>query len=223
MRGLNGLISSDGRLGRRGYLLGFVVPSGVTLALTWVGLSGAFGEASDRVMMVAALGWVLMLFGVGDALNIRRYHDLGSSGRMYRLLRPLVVLLPVLAFGLQFLMPATAASMGDMDALVYMIGQDMNFRIAPIPLAILVVWGSGLILNVAYLCIMPGDDGPNEFGGDPGKGGGAPSPGAASIAAGDPVERALAEYRANLAKPQAATPVARSLPLRSAGSFGRKR
>jgi uncharacterized membrane protein YhaH (DUF805 family) len=223
--GFKGFLSKDGRIGRGGYVLGFAVPLGVLLALSWAGFSGAMGEASSQVVTIVAVGWTILL-GIGDAMNVRRYHDIGNSGRLYLLLRPLVVLLPVLAFGLQFVLPATLASTGDIGALTYMMGQDMNFRMAPAPMAVLVVWAAGIVLNVGFLSVMPGDAGPNEYGG--GQGGG-PAPVNAE-SGGDPVARAMAEYQASLAgpKPAAARPAAAPamvtrVAARPGGTFGKKR
>jgi uncharacterized membrane protein YhaH (DUF805 family) len=227
--GFKGFLSKDGRIGRRGYVLGFAVPLGVLLALSWAGFSGAAGEAYSQVMTVAAVGWTILL-GAGDAMNVRRYHDIGNSGRLYLLLRPGVVLLPVMAFGLQFVLPATLASTGDMGALTYMIGQDMNFHMAPAPLAVMVVWAAGIVLNVGFLCMTPGDAGPNEYGGGAG---GGPAPVNAPNA--DPVARAMVEYQASLAAPKpagptmvAARPAAPSamvirVAARPGGTFGKKR
>jgi uncharacterized membrane protein YhaH (DUF805 family) len=225
--GFKGFLSKDGRIGRRGYVLGFAVPLGVLLALSWVGFSGAAGEASSQVVTIAAVGWTILL-GLGDAMNVRRYHDIGNSGRLYLLLRPGVVLLPLVAFGLQFILPAMLASTGDVGALTYMIGQDMHFGMAPAPLAVLVVWAAGIALNVGFLCVAPGDAGPNEYG--DGQGG---SPAPVNAPSADPVARAMAEYQASLAAPKAAaatmaaarpaSAMVTRVAARPGGTFGKKR
>jgi uncharacterized membrane protein YhaH (DUF805 family) len=179
-----------------------------------------------------AIGWLVYLTTM-DAQNIRRYHDLGSSGSLYQLMRPLLVILPLIAFALQFLIPAQLASVGDMGALAFLMQQEVAFHMSPVPLAVMALWFVALVSNIVYLAVMPGQPGANTYGPAPGQGGGqggGPGGGAflsASGAAsgdGDPVARALAEYKANLAKPQ--PPRATAVPARpgqAGATFGRKR
>jgi uncharacterized membrane protein YhaH (DUF805 family) len=226
----NALVSSEGRLSRNGYLQVFVAPFVGLAAATWA----AFTFAPDLFFggpaaMVFALGWVVFL-SVADALNIRRWHDLGVSGSLYRLARPFVVILPVAAFGIQFLLPSLMASTGDYNALAFLIGQDLGgWSIQPVPLALLGITLVGVIGNVAYLSAMPGQKGPNDHGPDPESGSGVFAPGGASAQSdeNDPVKRALAEYQARQAKqakPAAsATMVTQVRPAPQGGAFGKRR
>ena len=111
---LNGLVSSEGRISRRAYILGFLLPFVGLCAFTFLmfSLPGAMAGALPATMVT--LPWGLFL-ATADATNIKRWHDLGDPGRLYKLLRPGVVLLPVLAFALQFIFPALAASFGDIS------------------------------------------------------------------------------------------------------------
>jgi uncharacterized membrane protein YhaH (DUF805 family) len=233
MNVLNQVLSKDGRFSRKAYVLGFVLPGAVLLAGTYASFTFAPQLLSGPVSPAISLGWFAYLTTM-DAQNIRRYHDLGNSGVLYRMLRPLLVILPLLAFALQFLIPAQLASMGDMAALAFLIQQEVAFHMSPIPLAILALWFVGLVTNIAYLAIMPGNTGPNTFGPDPrggggsflgGSGGGAPSP----ANGGDPVERTLAEYRISLAQKaqQVQSTRAQSASTgaapRPAATFGKKR
>ena len=225
MRGLNGLVSKDGRFSRRAYVLFFVIPGAALLGLTIAAFTVAPQILSSQVSSVIALGWLVYLSTM-DAQNIRRYHDLGSSGSLYRLLRPLVVVLPLLAFALQFLIPAQMASAGDLGALAFLINQEVAFHMSPIPLTLMALWAAGIISNVAYLAVMPGDPGANAYGPASGNGAGAGIPTLqASASGGDPVERALVEYRAGLTQRPAAPAPARTpaSPAKPAGTFGKKR
>lgn len=226
--------SPEGRLSQQGYLFGFVTPFVGLSALSWVSFMGALGDISGLLLQMTALGWTVLL-GLGDAMNIRRYHDLGHSGRLYRLCRPGLVGLPLLAFVLQFLIPAQMASTGDLAALSYMIGQDFKPSIAPVPMALLGLTFAGAALNVLYLSLKPGQAGPNDHGPDP-RGGVASVPGVTGAAdfkardgEDDPVKRALAAYQREQAKPTqaGAQPARMAAPAagRQAGaaSFGRKR
>lgn len=224
------LVSSEGRLSRTGYLQFFVAPFAGLAAVTWAGFTMApdvffRGPAS----MVIALGWVVFA-SVADALNIRRWHDLGATGALYRLARPFVVILPAGAFALQFLLPATMASVGDMNALAFLIGQDLGgWSLQPVPLAMLGITLVGVIGNVAYLSIMAGQKGPNAHGPDPQSGASVFAPGEVAQAEGDdPVKRALADYQARQTK--AATPkrpaaamVTQVRPAPAGASFGKRR
>lgn len=209
----NALVSSEGRLSRSGYLQAFVAPFIGLAAVTWAGFALApdlffSGPAS----MVIALGWVVFA-SVADVLNIKRWHDLGVSGALYRLARPFVVILPAGAFALQFLMPAAMASMGDYGALAFMMGQDMGgFSLKPVPLAMIGIAVVGVIGNVAYLSAMPGQKGPNDHGPDPESGSSMFAMGDATAQSNenDPVKRALADYQARQA--QQAKPVKQARP-----------
>lgn len=225
------LVSSEGRLSRSGYLKFFVAPLAMLVVGTWAGFTLApdfffSGPAS----MVIALGWVV--FGsVADALNIKRWHDLGASGALYRLARPFVVILPVGAFALQFLLPATMASVGDMNALAFLIGQDLGgWSLQPVPLAMIGIAVVGVIGNVAYLSIMAGQKGPNAHGPDPESGASMFATGdvAAQGEGDDPVKRALADYQARQAKAvqpvrPAAAMVTQVRPAPAGGGFGKRR
>jgi uncharacterized membrane protein YhaH (DUF805 family) len=221
------LMSTDGRFSRRAYVLFFVVPGAILLALTIAAFTVAPQILSSQISPAIALGWLVYLSTM-DAQNIRRYHDLGNSGAVYRLLRPFLVILPLVAFAFQFLIPAQMASAGDMGALAFLMQQEVAFHMSPLPLAVMGLWGFGLVANILYLSAMPGQRGPNAYGPDPDNGGGlggmssigdatAPAP----SLGGDPVERALAEYRQSQAKP-AARPVPAS-PAKAASTFGKKR
>jgi hypothetical protein len=97
---------------------------------------------------------------------------------------------------------------------------------SPIPLTLMAIWAVGIISNVAYLAVIPGDPGPNAYGPGPGNGAGPGIPALqASTGGGDPVERALAEYRAGLAQRPASPAPARTAnsPAKPAGAFGKKR
>lgn len=216
---LKKFMSKDGRLSRKGYVLCFVLPGAALLASTvasfWFVPPLVFGPG----LQVLSLGWVVYLSTI-DAQNIRRYHDLGNSGGLYRAMRPLVVLLPILAFALQFLIPAQLASAGDMEALAFLIGQEVAFRMSPIPLAVMVLWFVGILANIVYLAVTPGQTGPNAYGPDPDGGAGVFLPTAGTD---DPVERALGEYRARLAQPQPVSARTTASPPKPAGSFGKKR
>lgn len=223
----NALVSSEGRLSRNGYLQVFVAPFVGLAAATWAAFTFAPDLASGPAAMVFALGWVVFL-SVADALNIRRWHDLGVSGSLYRLARPFVVILPVAAFGIQFLLPSLMASTGDYNALAFLIGQDLGgWSIQPVPLALLGITVVGVIGNVAYLSAMPGQKGANDHGPDPESGASVFAPGdSAQSDENDPVKRALAEYQARQAKqakPAAAAMVTQVRPAPQGGAFGKRR
>jgi uncharacterized membrane protein YhaH (DUF805 family) len=219
--------SHEGRLSQQGYVLAFVLPFGAVAGLGWLSLTGALGEMSSLALQSCALGLTFVM-AFGDALNVRRYHDLGNSGRLYRLCRPGIVVLPLLAFALHFLIPAQMASAGDLAALSYLINQEFAPSIGPVPLALLGLTFFGVVANLAYLSLMPGQAGPNEFGPDPR--GGSAIPGSRPPVSGpnekddDPVQRALAEYQKQRATPpqaaRVAAPVGRTA---AAGAFGKKR
>jgi uncharacterized membrane protein YhaH (DUF805 family) len=227
------LKAPEGRLSQQGYIVSFALPFIVVTAASSASFTGMFGTAGAMVMQVCALGCTLLL-AFGDAMNIRRYHDLGNSGRLYRLCRPGIVVLPLMAFALQFLIPAQLASAGDLSALSYLMNQEFAPSMGLVPSVLLGITFAGVTLNLAYLSLMPGQAGPNAYGPDPSGGIGAmPGVGApARIDAApenDPVKRALAEYEKQRAAQsqqaaqqasRAATPAGRAPPP---GSFGKKR
>jgi uncharacterized membrane protein YhaH (DUF805 family) len=224
-----------GRLSQATYILGFVLPFIAVLGLSWLVFFGAPGLLGMPGLVVLGLGWALVMM-TGDAYNIRRWNDLGSSAALYKLLRPGLVLLPLLAFALQFLVPAHLAMAGDMQALVFMMGMEFGgVTLQPAPLALLAITLAAGLANVVYLSVMPGQQGPNAYGPDPhgdplvpGAGPGAhPNSGDAGD---DPVKRALAEYHRQRTAPAptaATAAVARSDAganrATAPGAFGKKR
>jgi uncharacterized membrane protein YhaH (DUF805 family) len=219
-----------GRVSQSSYILGFVLPFIVLLGLTGLMFAGALGVLGPPGMYVVALGWTVLM-ATGDAQNIRRWNDLGSSGVLYRVLRPGLVLLPVLALVLQFVLPAHMAMAGDMAALSFMIGMEFGgVAWQPVPLALLAITLVGAAGNVLYLAITPGQQGPNAYGpdphGDPMPALGGPKPGETAGAEDDPVKRALADYQARqreAVKSQVAPARAAGTPAAPAGAFGKKR
>lgn len=215
----------DGRLSRKGYVLYFLAPGVGLLAATWLVFTMAPQVLNGASAMFLALPWVVYL-ATADGQNIRRYHDIGHSGRWYRVLRPGLVGLPVLALILNFVLPAHMAMAGDMQALVYMMGQDMNgFSFGPIPTALFALTLAGVAYNAIYLSVMPGQAGPNQYGADPN--GSVALPGfdaAPHVAEDDPVKRALADYQARQAKQtRPAAMVTQVRPTPSGAAFGKKR
>jgi uncharacterized membrane protein YhaH (DUF805 family) len=213
-----------GRMTQSAYIVGFVLPLVAVAGLTWLMFAGAPDLLGSPGRYALALGATLLM-ATGDAHNIRRWRDLGSSGAMYRMMRPGVVLLPVLAFLLQFIVPAHLAAAGDMESLAFMMGMEFGgVAWQPAPLALLAITVIGVVGNVAYLSIMPGQQGENAFGPDPR--GGMPVPGAPAASAwsdgeSDPVKRALADYQAR--QKAAARPVATSVRPTGGATFGKKR
>lgn len=223
---LNKFISSEGRISRATYVVTFLVPFALLLALTALVFALPISMTGAAPSSLVILPWMAFL-PTADAQNIKRWHDLGDPGRLYRLLRPGIVLLPALAFALQFIFPAVAASFGDMDSLLFMVGQDLGgVKLGPAPLALLGVTAAGVLGNVAWLSITPGQSGPNDHGPDPLGVSSMPGFGGAKAAAGedDPVKRHLAEYQTRQAQQTRPTP-AMVTQVRSApgGTFGRKR
>lgn len=229
--GFDTLVSREGRLGQQGYVLAFVLPFVGLAAVSWLAWTYA-ASVPSAALPVLVFGW-LILFGVGDALNIRRYHDLGNSGRLYQLLRPGVVLLPAIAFGLEYILPAQAAMVGDTEALMKVISRELGG--GPVSLAppiLLGIAAVGVIGNILYLSLMPGQAGPNDHGPDPRVGVAAPGGGgfgSATATGEDPVERALREYRER-APESARTSAARKPAASPSGvrpasgaTFGKKR
>ena len=225
----NKLKAPEGRLSQQGYILSFALPFIVVTAASSASFTGMFGVAGAMVMQVCALGCALLL-AFGDAMNIRRYHDLGHSGRLYRLCRPGIVILPVLAFVLQFLIPAQMATAGDLGALSYLMNQEFAPSMGLAPSVLLAITFAGVTLNLAYLSLMPGQAGPNAYGADPNNGI-AVMPGVVPAMRGDvapetdPVKRALAEYEKQRAvqAQQAARAAAPAGRAAAPGAFGKKR
>lgn len=229
------LKSHEGRLSRQGYILGFAVPFLGVTALSSASFTGMIGEAASIVLQACALGWTVLL-AFGDAMNIRRYHDIGNSGRLYRLCRPGIVILPLLAFAIQFLIPAQMASVGDLSALAFLMNQEMSPSMGLAPTVLLGITFAGVAINLIYLSLTPGQPGPNPYGPDPNNGVAA-VPGAVVTPKrnevdgdDDPVKRALAAYKREQAAPQqahvqAARPAAapRVAGPAGPGSFGKKR
>lgn len=218
-------VSTEGRLSQQAYVLSFTLPFIVTLALTASMLMAPelFATFGQVGIIGAALGWLLLMV-LGDALNIRRYHDLGYSGRLYRLARPGIVVLPLLAFALDFLIPAQMASFGDTQMQLLMISEALSPSMHPVTLTLLGLTVAGVTGNVLFLSLMPGQPGSNEHGPNPNSGAGS-LPGAKAPAAGqavtgdDPVKRALADYHTQLA-----ASAARQSPTATApAAFGKKR
>lgn len=232
----NHRMSTEGRLSQRAYVLCFTLPFLATLALSAAMFTSPnlFAALGPFGVHGVALGW-LLLMALGDALNIKRYHDLGHSGRLYRLCRPGIVVLPLLAFALDFFIPAQMASLGDAEMQVHMISEALSPTMHPVAIALLGLTVAGVAINVGYLSLMPGQPGANEHGPSPAGGanlfsGLAPE---SKVAAGqatsgdDPVKRALADYQARQA--QAAKPASASSgrpaisQTQGAASFGKKR
>ena len=217
---MKALLSSEGRLSRNGYLKFFVAPLVGLIAFTWLTWVAAPDLFGGMPAMVFTVPWMLFL-ATADALNIRRWHDLGVSGSLYRLARPFVVMLPAGAMFVQFILPSLMASTGDYNALAFLIGQDLGgWSIQPVPLALLGLTLVGVIGNVAYLSAMPGQKGPNDHGPDPDGGVSVFAPGdAAQSEENDPVKRALAEYQAR----HAAAMVKQVRPAPQGSAFGKRR
>jgi uncharacterized membrane protein YhaH (DUF805 family) len=223
------LKSPEGRLSQQGYIVGFAAPFIAVSVVSSASFTGMIGPAGSMVLQVCALGCTLLL-AFGDAMNIRRYHDLGHSGRLYRLCRPGIVLLPLIAFALQFLIPAQMASAGDLGALAYLMNQEVAPSMGLAPSVLLGITFTGVAINLIYLSLMPGQSGPNAYGPDPNNGIGAmpgiDAPARRDVAPeDDPVKRALADYEARrVAQSQqaarAATPAGRAA---APGAFGKKR
>ncbi len=214
-------VSSEGRLSRQGYLLGFILPVLMMAGLTAAMIVGWLDFLPIGVFNLMVFGWLILLFVLGDAMNIRRYHDIGNSGRLYRLCRPGIVVLPLLAFAIDFLIPAQMASSGDVQAMMHMIDEMVAPTMHPIAIALLVLPAAAAVFNFAYLVAMPGQAGPNDFGPPPTAGrGAAPAHGVRHVDSDDdPVKRALADYHARQA--QMARPATQMGP--APASFGKKR
>lgn len=224
---LNQLVSKKGRISRNGYIQAFVIPLAVMVGVTWLALlafPAVFGGVSSLLFIAP---W-MMLFATADAQNIKRYHDLGNSARIYRLMRPIVMAAPVVALIVQFVLPAHMAMMGDAPSLIQMIGFDMNPGLGTMPTVVIFLTIAAILSNTAYLACMPGQKGPNGHGPDPLSGVTLPGVKAAASGDSDPVKRALAEYQARVAQPGKpkrtdATVQPVNAARSGAGAFGRKR
>lgn len=224
---LNQLVSKEGRISRNGYIQAFVIPLAVMVGVTWLALlafPAVFGGVSSLLFVAP---W-MMLFATADAQNIKRYHDLGNSARIYRLMRPIVMAAPVVALIVQFVLPAHMAMMGDAPSLIQMIGFDMNPGLGTMPTVVIFLTIAAILSNTAYLACMPGQKGPNGHGPDPLSGVTLPGVKAAASGDSDPVKRALAEYQARVAQPGKpkrtdATVQPVNAARSGAGAFGRKR
>ena len=223
------LKSPEGRLGQQGYIVGFAAPFIAVTVVSSASFTGMIGAAGSMVLQVCALGCTVLLM-FGDAMNVRRYHDLGYSGRLYRLCRPGIVLLPLIAFTLQFLIPAQMASAGDLGSLALLMNQEVAPSMGLAPSVLLGVTFAGVAINLIYLSLMPGQSGPNAYGPDPNNGIGAmpgviPSTRGDVASEDDPVKRALADYEKQRAAQaqQAARATAPAGRAAAPGAFGKKR
>jgi uncharacterized membrane protein YhaH (DUF805 family) len=221
---VNAWVSKNGRLSRKGYVLFFVAPLAGLVAFTWLTLIAGAAAINDAIpAALFVLPWMAFL-ATADAQNIKRWHDLGSTGAIYTLGRPFVILLPITALAVEYLLPGLMASAGDMGALSYVIAREFGgASFGPAPLAMFGLTIVAVIGNIVYLAAMPGQRGPNSFGPDPLFGASVPGFPAAKAddAADDPVKRALAEYQARSAAPAAMVTHVRPAP--SGGGFGKKR
>jgi len=222
-----------GRMSRSAYLRGFVLPFIAVISLTWLLMIAAPGLLGAPGYGLVALGWLLIL-STGDACNIRRWNDLGRSAVLYRLLRPALVLLPLLAFAMQFLVPAHLAMAGDMDAFAFLAGMMVGgVSLQAAPLGLLALTLTAMLANIIYLSVMPGQAGTNLYGPDP-RGdrvvpGGVLGIRSVADTEDDPVSRALAAYnRQRMAgapgRTRPGTGVGHpAASQRSPGAFGKKR
>jgi uncharacterized membrane protein YhaH (DUF805 family) len=219
---LNAWVSSNGRLSRKGYALLFLAPLAGLVAFTWLLLMAGPNVIYDAIPAAMFVVPWMAFVATADAQNIKRWHDLGNSGGLYKLLRPFVIILPLLGVAVEYLLPGLMASAGDMGALSYVIGREFGGpAFGPLPLAMFGLTLAAVIGNVAYLAVMPGQRGPNSFGPDPQSAAAVPGFAAAKTDENDdPVKRALAEYKARSARPAAMVTQVRSPP---GGGFGRKR
>jgi uncharacterized membrane protein YhaH (DUF805 family) len=219
---LKAWVSSEGRLSQKGYALLFVAPLAGLIGITWLVLMAGLGAINDAIpAALFVLPWMAFL-ATADAQNIKRWRDLGNSAGPYKLLRPLVIILPLLGVGVEYVLPGLMASAGDMGALSYVIGREFGGpSFGPLPLAMFGLTLAAAIGNIAYLAAIPGQRGPNSFGPDPLSG--ANLPGIAPPKTGevdDPVQKALAEYQARSATSARMVTQVRSTP---GGGFGKKR
>ena len=154
---LNRFVSSEGRLSRKGYIQFFLAPLAALSFLTWLTWVAAPDWFGGMPAMLFALPWVIF-FASADALNIKRWHDLGVSGALYRLARPFLVLLPVGAMALQFILPSFMAMSGDYSALAFLIDQDLGgWSFGPMPTT---MFGITIVGTVGEYCVVVRDAGP---------------------------------------------------------------
>jgi hypothetical protein len=116
------------------------------------------------------------------------------------------------------------AALGDVSALIHMMGHDMNPSLGMMPSAVIFLVLAGILYNTAYLASLRGQGGPNDYGPDPLSGvqlpGFAP---AAPSEENDPVKRALAAYQAQAPRTASPASAPRQTGPAAAASFGRKR
>jgi uncharacterized membrane protein YhaH (DUF805 family) len=220
MLNLNTLIPIEGRLSRKGYALYFLAPLAALIFFTWMTWVAAPDIFKGAPAGLFVLPWMAFL-ATADAQNIKRWRDLGNSGAIYKLARPLVILLPLLALFVEFVLPSLMAGAGDTNALSHVIAREFGgFSFGPLSLAMFGVTIAAVIGNIAYLAAMPGQRGPNSFGPDPSSGAKTPGFTTAESDADDIIKRALIEYQARSAKPPPMVTQVRPAP---GGSFGKKR
>jgi uncharacterized membrane protein YhaH (DUF805 family) len=227
LEAFNKFTSTEGRLSRKGYFQLFLLPLAGMIAFTWLVFVGA-PDMFGAIPSMLFLGPWLVLIVTTDAQNIKRWHDLGNSGAIYRMARPFAVVLPIIAMIFQFFLPSFMAMSGDLGALMFLVGQDLGgVSFGLVPTALLGITLAAIVFNIGYLAAVPGRSGPNEFGPDPLASGNVPGvlPGSAAPAKAendDPVKRALAAYQAEQ-KRRTAPVTAPARPDLPSGSFGRKR
>jgi uncharacterized membrane protein YhaH (DUF805 family) len=221
MEKLNAWVSSEGRLSRKGYALLFLSPLAALVVFTWLAWIAAPDVFGGMQAALLVMPWMLFL-KTADAQNIKRWRDLGNSAAIYKIARPLVVVLPVLAMVVEFVLPGFMVISGDMGALSHVMAREFGgISFGPLPLAMLGLTFVGVIGNITYLAAMPGQSGPNSFGPDPLSGVKLPGFAAANTdEIDDPVKRALTEYQARSARPAAMVTQVRPTP---GGGFGKKR
>lgn len=75
--------SGEGRLSQKGYALYFLAPGAALIVATWLAFALAPGLFGSSGAIVVIAPWMLFL-AITDGQNIRRCHDIGNSGRLYR-------------------------------------------------------------------------------------------------------------------------------------------
>lgn len=148
MRSADIFLSFEGRLDRERWLGAaglFVAVVVATYAATW--LLASQGAISPRASEAARTFVQIALLAPWFALDFKRFHDLGRSGRWAMICPGLIILSRVWAW------PAVAARAGA----------------AHEPVATALAWAQlAVALWLAYaLACRPGEDGPNAYGPDP--------------------------------------------------------
>lgn len=210
------LFGFNGRINRKQYWLTGLA-SGGAIGILAAALNIALAHA-PAAMFCATLAIMVTLGWIGLALNVKRFHDRGRTG--YLALAPLIPAVMIFT--------TIASSLTSNEAFFSALQQ-----------AVLWLGVSGLI-NIWFfidLGLLPGEDGPNRFGGPPGTPGaaGAPSsnprPGKAAAAASSmfgaeqAMERALAEQQMRAKAPPAPRAAVAPKPATAAAaapSFGRR-